>query len=789
MFDTRPPPFRILHQTPSSEVSYIVACSLTREDINKDWKWLESNLLPVLDSFEKEDDIIAFVKCKIEALLTQEIPIVNPTVVVETVESSNFKAHIHKFREMFSMPEEEKLVNYYNCSYWRNHMPRQGWLYLSVNHMCFHSFLFGKETKIIIKWLDIKQLERKNTVLFPESIIVTTSKDKKYVFSIILKSSEAYALMEQLANRAMKQLINDNQEQPFEVDVELMLKTSRNVPRKASFLKRDLDARQQSELYRANFRLPSNEKLDGKLECILFTPYNKDMVRGLMYISPNYLCFASRVPNQVSLIIPMRDITCPERVENQALRNAILVWTRHKENFVFAEIDDRKFVIEKISELLAKLGDHEKEYVLADFAFPDDDVEDDDVSVYEEVGAEADEVIASTNTPSLPSPEKKRHNSSPSHNNGSKWSIQPPLGSLFPLPLEAEAAIKQEVKLNLWNVHFSDFGRGISMYRTHATRELVIKGLPDKYRGELWMVYSGAINELATHPGYYEVIVEQSMKSRTQTADEIERDLHRALPEHPAYQSKIGIDALRRVLNAYAHRNPSIGYCQGMNIVTSILLLYASEEEAFWLLVALCERLLPDYYNTKVIGALVDQGVLEELVNSHLPELYHKLKSLGVLNMISLSWFLTLFQSVMPFKSAIQIIDCFFYDGAQVVFQIALSILEANHDLLLKAKDDGEVMVILTRFLDNISNSDESSVSASAVMSTPSSSGGAARPSNTITNISELIHESYVKYGNHLNPEVIEKLRFQNRIKVVQKFCQKTEVHTDNCSCCHGDTS
>lgn len=45
---------------------------------------------------------------------------------------------------------------------------------------------------------------------------------------------------------------------------------------------------------------------------------------------------------------------------------------------------------------------------------------------------------------------------------------------------------------------------------------------------------------------------------------------------------------LRNVLYAYAVRNPSLLYCQGMNYLVGFLLINKfSEEEAFWLLVQL----------------------------------------------------------------------------------------------------------------------------------------------------------------------------------------------------------
>ncbi|XP_011925349.1 PREDICTED: TBC1 domain family member 9B isoform X3 [Cercocebus atys] len=741
-------PYRILHQTQDSQVYWTVACGSSRKEITKHWEWLENNLLQTLSIFDSEEDITTFVKGKIHGIIAEENKNLQPQ---GDEDPGKFKEAELKMRKQFGMPEGEKLVNYYSCSYWKGRVPRQGWLYLTINHLCFYSFLLGKEVSLVVQWVDITRLEKNATLLFPESIRVDT-RDQELFFSMFLNIGETFKLMEQLANLAMRQLLDS---EGFLEDRVLPrpVRPHRNI----SALKRDLDARAKNECYRATFRLPRDERLDGHTSCTLWTPFNKLHIPGQMFISNNYICFASKEEDACHLIIPLREVTIVEKADSSSvLPSPLSISTKSKMTFLFANLKDRDFLVQRISDFLQKTPSKQPGSI---------------------VGSRKASVV-DTNTESSPAPqevpEQPASPASPLSSRQSFCAQEVPTASqgllkLFQKnsPMEDLGAkgAKEKMKEESWHIHFFEYGRGVCMYRTAKTRALVLKGIPESLRGELWLLFSGAWNEMVTHPGYYAELVEKSTGKYSLATEEIERDLHRSMPEHPAFQNELGIAALRRVLTAYAFRNPTIGYCQAMNIVTSVLLLYGSEEEAFWLLVALCERMLPDYYNTRVVGALVDQGIFEELTRDFLPQLSEKMQDLGVISSISLSWFLTLFLSVMPFESAVVIVDCFFYEGIKVILQVALAVLDANMEQLLGCSDEGEAMTMLGRYLDNVVN--KQSVSPPIPHLHALLTSGDDPPAEV--DIFELLKVSYEKFSS-LRAEDIEQMRFKQRLKVIQSL-------------------
>ncbi|KAM9053118.1 TBC1 domain family member 8 isoform 1-T1 [Megaptera novaeangliae] len=737
--NARVAPFRILLQVPGSQVYSPIACGATLEEINQHWDWLEQNLLHTLSVFDNKDDIASFVKGKVKALIAEET---SSRLAEQEEEPEKFREALVKFEARFNFPEAEKLVTYYSCCCWKGRVPRQGWLYLSINHLCFYSFFLGKELKLVVPWVDIQKLERTSNVFLTDTIRITT-RNKERDFSMFLNLDEVFKIMEQLADVTLRRLLDN---EGFDLDPGLQ--------EPSQITKRDLEARAQNEFFRAFFRLPRREKLHAVLDCSLWTPFSRCHTAGRMFTSDSYVCFASKEAGCCKVILPLREVVSIEKMEDTSLLpNPIIVSVRSKMAFQFIELADRDSLVES---LLARL-----KQVHADHPVLYDTTRDEDLtsSVFHSTSMWGDhrfgriEMVSSQN-----SEEREKEMSQQLHPEALVAGFRRS-GSQSP----DSRLSREQIKMRLWDDHFVEYGRTVCMFRTEKLRKLVAMGIPESLRGKLWLLFSDAVADLAAHPGYYGNLVEESVGRRCPVAEEIERDLRRSLPGHPAFQSETGVAALRRVLTAYAHRNPRIGYCQSMNILTSLLLLYAEEEEAFWLLVAVCERMLPDYFNHRVIGAQVDQSVFEELIKEQLPELAEHMHDLSALASISLSWFLTLFLSIMPLESAVNVVDCFFYDGIKAIFQLGLAVLEANAEDLCSSKDDSQALMVLSRFLDHIKSED----SPGPPLGSHHAFFSDGQEPCPVTDIADLIRDSYEKFGDQSVAQ-IEHMRCKHRMRVLQ---------------------
>ncbi|CAG8673992.1 3784_t:CDS:2 [Acaulospora morrowiae] len=262
--------------------------------------------------------------------------------------------------------------------------------------------------------------------------------------------------------------------------------------------------------------------------------------------------------------------------------------------------------------------------------------------------------------------------------------------------------------------------------RTSKMKRYVRKGVPPSLRGRVWFHYSGAEKKMRDHSDLYRQLLLKAQDPRLENEyfEVIERDLHRTFPENIRFKATVVTDngnstmvstdnipiiqSLRRVLTAFSLYSPNIGYCQSLNYVAGILLLFMEEEKAFWTLVTIIHDYLPEnMYDITMEGSNVDQAVLMMFIMEKMPSLWGKLSggfgwdvekldgNMPTITLVTSHWFLTLFINILPIETLLRVWDCFFYEGNKVLFRVALAIFKLNEEKILAVDDPMEIFQVV----------------------------------------------------------------------------------------------
>ena len=276
--------------------------------------------------------------------------------------------------------------------------------------------------------------------------------------------------------------------------------------------------------------------------------------------------------------------------------------------------------------------------------------------------------------------------------------------------------------------------------KNEKLKRYVRKGVPAEWRGNAWWYFANGQELLDENMDQYGQLLQKialieklpDKEDKYPDLEIIERDLNRTFPDNIHFQRESFQDgepemikSLRRVLVAFSLYNPKIGYCQSMNFLAGLLLLFLDEEKSFWMLVLLTSKYLPGVHNVNLEGVNIDQGVLMLCVQEYLPELWdyivpkekHSGSSKGNLNKLmntsfsssnghshqsqgkndfllklppvtlcTASWFMSCFVGVLPIEVTLRVWDCLFYEGSHFLFKVSLGILKLSEEELLKGK-------------------------------------------------------------------------------------------------------
>lgn len=248
-------------------------------------------------------------------------------------------------------------------------------------------------------------------------------------------------------------------------------------------------------------------------------------------------------------------------------------------------------------------------------------------------------------------------------------------------------------------------------------KSLVLGGIPVVLRAKIWAEASGATS--LRIPGYYDgLVARREGEDNPAIVAQIQMDINRTLTDNIFFRRGPGVAKLNEVLLAYSRRNPEVGYCQGMNLITGcLLLIMPTAEDAFWVLASIIEKILPHgYYDHSLIASRADQQVLRKYVASILPKLSAHLDSLHIeLEALTFQWFLSIFTDCLSAEALFRVWDVVLCtnDGSTFLFQVALALLKLNEKQLLQCSTPAGVYTYINHQMTNHAISIDGLVGAS----------------------------------------------------------------------------
>lgn len=98
-----------------------------------------------------------------------------------------------KYISKFKLPSDEVLINDWTCALSKAVL-LQGRLYLSQNYLCFHSKIFGSDTKEVIKLSDIQTIKKRNKFVIGIEVFMKNGVDR-HLFCSFLTRSRTYKVI------------------------------------------------------------------------------------------------------------------------------------------------------------------------------------------------------------------------------------------------------------------------------------------------------------------------------------------------------------------------------------------------------------------------------------------------------------------------------------------------------------------------------------------------------------------------------------------------------------------